>query len=630
MTVRAPRALALALAAILGAGLSAQQRPPVFRSTTDYVVLDVVVTDADDRPVTGLTAADFEIRQGRRVQTIAEFTYVSVPMGGRSIDLVAPAGAPSDVFTNAHPAPDARAFLFVLHRLDSGDLTRIKRIMTEFLGALAPSDRVAIVFPERSDLSQDFTLDSTRLVQAVNNLKGALGFDFGTGRTGINYIVYFRNLLRSLAGARENRRALVYVGNAWPCRPEAPECATLLRDFARANIPIYTLDPRGLMAPELGLAAALEQQTPENRRGLDRAIQAQKDSLREAAHNTNGRAYVNNWDVVRAARELVADNGNYYLLGFYPSPYEADGRFHAVDVAVRRPGARVRARSGYTSKTPAPVLEASTRAWHSLQDGLPSGDLSLHAFAAPLAGGETGANAVLTLDVAYPASNDGRRREDDDLQIAWIAIDPDARVRASNRRSIQLPLEGRPPEAFTLSIHDLIGLPAGRSTLRVGVTSRVLGRDGTVHLPVNVRHFSPQDFDVTPLVLGREGGPQIRVVRIAPGLAGLPFHPTTARTFTAGDRLHVFARAFAAPAAVTAELLLKRGEIVVTSIPVSRAPAAAAEGATDIRASVETSTLSAGSYELVLTLTAPDRPSVTRAIGLELSRSGDPARNGGR
>jgi hypothetical protein len=58
---------------------SSPQQRPVFRAGVELVTVDVVVTDSDDRPITDLSADDFEILddKGRR-QTIAEFA----PFGG--------------------------------------------------------------------------------------------------------------------------------------------------------------------------------------------------------------------------------------------------------------------------------------------------------------------------------------------------------------------------------------------------------------------------------------------------------------------------------------------------------------------------------------------------------------------
>jgi len=44
----------------------------------ELVRIDVVVLDHDGRPVTGLTAADFEIREGGRPHEIASFEPIVV------------------------------------------------------------------------------------------------------------------------------------------------------------------------------------------------------------------------------------------------------------------------------------------------------------------------------------------------------------------------------------------------------------------------------------------------------------------------------------------------------------------------------------------------------------------------
>ena len=56
----------------------AQQRPPVFRSNLNVVSVDVIVRDKSGAVVRGLTAADFEIREDGRPQTIDSFTFEEI------------------------------------------------------------------------------------------------------------------------------------------------------------------------------------------------------------------------------------------------------------------------------------------------------------------------------------------------------------------------------------------------------------------------------------------------------------------------------------------------------------------------------------------------------------------------
>jgi hypothetical protein len=95
-------AASFAAAGIVTQGAAVQpQSSPQFRSTTTYVVLDVVVTDRDDRVITDLTKDDFRITERGRPQAIADFTFVSIPPANRVVDLDAPLLAPPTIRRSA-------------------------------------------------------------------------------------------------------------------------------------------------------------------------------------------------------------------------------------------------------------------------------------------------------------------------------------------------------------------------------------------------------------------------------------------------------------------------------------------------------------------------------------------------
>ena len=99
-----PLATLLALS-LTGAAPPPPQQPaspaPVVRVTTSLVQVDAVVTDEDDRHITDLTAADFEIFEDGRKQEITHCTYVALPKLG------APAPAVSSPGATVAPAPPA-------------------------------------------------------------------------------------------------------------------------------------------------------------------------------------------------------------------------------------------------------------------------------------------------------------------------------------------------------------------------------------------------------------------------------------------------------------------------------------------------------------------------------------------
>ena len=83
------------------------------------------------------------------------------------------------------------------------------------------------------------------------------------------------------------------------------------------------------------------------------------------------------------------------------------------------------------------------------------------------------------------------------------------------------------------------------ATLRIGVTSRVLGRSGTTHLAIDVPDFEDDALQVSPLVLGLSTDlPPDAVMGLDSFRTLAPFQPTTVRAFLRSQSLRVFARAY--------------------------------------------------------------------------------------
>jgi VWFA-related protein len=117
-----------------------------------------------------------------------------------------------------------------------------------------------------------------------------------------------------------------------------------------ANTAIYALDPRGQVAPENsvrgGISAIANERT---RRRLEQNLRHQQNYLARIALNTGGRSFTNQSSVSRAVQEIVAENGSYYLLRYAPDPLVRDGKFHRIEVTVKRAGVHLRSRPGYFS-----------------------------------------------------------------------------------------------------------------------------------------------------------------------------------------------------------------------------------------------------------------------------------------
>lgn len=590
-------AFALALAA--GQVLSSHQ--PTFRAGVDYVRVDVVVTDKNDKPIMDLTKDDFTILEHGRPQSIDALQFVSVPIRHRPIDALVADTPPGEVATNASPPQNSRVFVLVVddHHVVESQIVAVKKIMTDFIEALSPDDEVGIVFTGHSNLSQNVTTDRLALANTIGRVRDALGFGLDAygrpngsaqgaegrnngdpsarlttsldSRTRSNVSNLFtldkkimrdyaretdivlKNVADALAGSNHTRRAIVYVSSG-SILPTVPRAGDQLTDYEwltevyeashRADVPIYTIDPRGRLLPEDAVRGGIGAISSEVQRAIIAAnIRQQVDRLSEVAVNTGGRAFTGQSNLTRAVREIVADNGSYYVLGYHPAPFEVDGQFHTISVRVGRPGARVRARAGYVAPRALVAADVKSTLDAAMSVGTNVSDLAIRAVAAPVTLGTKGMRTVVTVEVSYPVPADGPRHIDDTLQMNVIALDPDAKVKASSERTLHFANSAQGGAPVMFLIDDVLDLPSQPLTLRVGVASRAIGKAGTVQFPLDIPKPSERRLQLSGIVVGLANSPRETAISADVPTDLIPFQPTTTRVFKASDTLRVYSRA---------------------------------------------------------------------------------------
>lgn len=124
----------------------------------------------------------------------------------------------------------------------------------------------------------------------------------------------------------------------------ARELSELTRAANRANVSIYTIDPRGLVGmPDLD-------ETVDQTEWQD-YIRKSQDSLRVLADNTGGYAMVNTNDFEKGLKRIDAETSDYYVLGFYSSNPDPLRRNRKIEVKVTRKDVDVWARTSYSLKS---------------------------------------------------------------------------------------------------------------------------------------------------------------------------------------------------------------------------------------------------------------------------------------
>jgi VWFA-related protein len=133
----------------------------------------------------------------------------------------------------------------------------------------------------------------------------------------------------------------------------ARELGEVTRQANRANVTVYTIDPRGLV----GMGDIDEQVDPQQ---WNEFVRKSQDSLRVIAEETGGIAVVNQNDFSRALKRIDAETSDYYVLGYYSKNPDASKRRRLIDVKVTRKNAQVWFRKEYVLK-PVPAPTSSTK-----------------------------------------------------------------------------------------------------------------------------------------------------------------------------------------------------------------------------------------------------------------------------
>ena len=592
---------------------------PTLRASVDQVVVDVVVTDADGKVVGGLTAADFELRDRGTPQAVATFSEVSLPLTIRGP--AAPLAAPGDIRSNTQD--DGRLYVLVLDDWHIGvDLTALVRETgREFLRRhVQPGDLVAVVGTAGlGGTRREFTADFVRADAAIQAFIGR-GTNSGaaapvTGRNNDRMAArqtsgfraedptedssaelvdrarasfdILRRTADALASVPGRRKTVLFFseGIAIPPRDDrglTAEMQTVLAAAARANVAVYAFDPRGLRhinpdglsgnGAEVSAAVLADNRT----RILKAAM------LRELAERTGGAAAVDSNDTLTPLARVVEESSHYYLLGYTPTDGRRDGRFHSIDVRVRRPGVHVAARRGYFAPDDdrhagKKQSEASGPLANLIRRPVPTAGLALaaQAVAFPSAAG----NVAVIVEIAAPnrtgqAGSAEPSTVDLVFQPVGIGRPPIAAVEA------RLALPSAPagqPAIDRARVVQRLTLPPGDYQIRIAARESG-GAAGAVICELEVPDAKARGLAISGVVVGTTHGGRLPSavvdLPLTRALGGRP--PSLDRSFAPDETLSAYAEVIdagaGAPRDVALVTIVRDSAAVTWSGPRSRAP----------------------------------------------------------
>lgn len=575
-----------------GAAVTAQQSPPTFRAGVEAVAVDAFVTDRQGNPVRNLTMADFDILEDGKPQSITSFTEVNIPIVAP--EPYSPTAVQPDVATNT--AGEGRLYVVVFDELNpspsisvEGLALKARQFLHGFIEQHFEANDVGIVVSvgrTRAGWMQDFTSNRRLLLNAIDSYSG------GTQSADItpepasfrarNQARALRDLMESLEKIQGRRKAVIYIAsevgesalatpsaagvtlnsgsaldvanstagraNVWDVIDYQGGVKSIAFDDLRAamaaamrgGIAFYTFDPAGADPEMIGTSENLERM----------------GGLRKLASVTGGFAVVNSNQFTQAFPRIVAENSNYYVLGYTSANEKRDGRYRRLQVRMKRPDLNVRFRDGYIGPSkltdrPEPKaqtgLTLSAGVAASIRTPLSKAAVPMSVFAAAYRGNGKDANVVISVEIdpnrlglVEGASTDGS------VEVAAVAVSAGGNVTRGQHEKFTLTLK---PDTWSevrtsgIRVRTGMTLPPGRYQLRVAGGNVATPEAGSVMYDLDVPDFSKPLLAISaPALASRRA--ETLTVDSRSVKSVVPLTPVTTRDFAAGDTLSVYVEVY--------------------------------------------------------------------------------------
>ena len=379
----------------------------VIRTGVELITTDVIVRDNRGQFVADLTKDEFEVYEDGVKQQLVSFTLTHGGRVYNVAQPPPPPPQEGIILPPPRPTNDAAGRIFLIFvddlHLDFRNTGRIRELFQKIADELIhEGDMFGIVSTGPSSLSIDLTYDRKRLKEAIKKITGS-GLapkdilDVPEGQQGPPEVRYrahvafstANDIIAQLAQIHNRRKAFIYVSNGYDFNPfkdsrakaEAErygspsvdpnnssesnqdaqsdpfkkqgnqfahadlvsDLSWMTRNANRANVTMYTIDPRGLVGmPDLDEKIDMVE--------WQNYVRTSQDSLRTIAELTGGYAAVNQNDFAKALQRIDAETSDYYVVGYYSNNPDPRKRNRNIEIKTTRNGLDVMHRKPYTLK----------------------------------------------------------------------------------------------------------------------------------------------------------------------------------------------------------------------------------------------------------------------------------------
>lgn len=523
----------------------------VIRSETRIVLVDASVTDKKNKFVRDLTQKDFHIREDGKEQKITSFSLES-----------------------AGVSPERSAKHYIVLFFDTSSLTP-SALLTErqdairFVDAFASPDRnIAVIsYAETMQILQNFTADPVRVKDALNKLQnfstGPAAAAGGRGRgtpTNTDAVdpSLFRRMLASLRTVADSvstirgRKALVlFSGGVTTTADISQDMRETVDALNRANVAVYGVLGRGIvgqLGKPGGLGRALQRAVASVGQVIDQGSgagdtvfgfqrggrggasapvdasgapmnnssinSASLDVVRALATGTGGLMLGTSTNLPEELGRVAQEQDEFYLIGYTPATESPEGTCHTLLVKVDRSGLDVRARKGYCTSKPAPLVTEKP-AGTDLEKRAASGvanNIALRMQVPWFYSGPSVARVNLVMDIV-PASVQFTKEQGKlhgEFDLLGVASKPDGSVGARISDTVKLDFDNQQQaEAFLKSPYhysNQFEIVPGHYDFRMSVSSGEHGF-GKAEMALAIEPWNGQSLTMSGLALSHDTHP---------------------------------------------------------------------------------------------------------------------------
>jgi VWFA-related protein len=376
-----------------------------FRSETILVQVPVVVTDRGGTHVHGLAQGDFHVFENGKEQTIASFQEL---ISSRAPVAVA---ARPGVFTNQFVDRDKQRAITViaLDTVNTPflDQSFARRELVRYLAKNIDTGQtlgLAVISSKGLKVLYGLTSSAQALQQILQNVSGESeamqsvdpdvelaafsgdqsnlfsGFTLANAQVNIDQFIRqgdvdyaqfrqeaaiettmqaFLGIAWSLSGI-PGRKTLIWATGGFPFALDSPSAvpagrlSTLyeraMQALNEADVSIYPVDVQGLVYGEPGASSGRTPRVPGPTQPLSSRAwlrDAKKDTLKDFAEMTGGKAFYNTNDLATAFQRATDDAASYYVLGYYLDTKNNRPGWRQLKVKLEKKDVEVRARKGF-------------------------------------------------------------------------------------------------------------------------------------------------------------------------------------------------------------------------------------------------------------------------------------------